>query len=1177
MQNHNSIKLACWNSRGFNTAIPYLRELIKENEILAIAEHWLHENKLSSFNDLCGDINFCGRASKFASAENYGTKRGQGGVALVWNKNISGISEITNIIHDRICGIRFVTGEGGTINIFSVYLPAQGSGEELEACLDDLAEILESREAGDLNIVCGDFNADVGNQGGPRGIKPPTKQGAHLMKLVNEFGLTICNLSEKATGPTNTYEGPTGTSSIDYIMVPPELTDRIISCRVIDYTVLNTSDHLPVQITLNVSHIKNHQKERINNRIKRWDKLGPEEIYTKYTQPLENSTEDLLRLLTHNDFGRDVLDDYINRLVDKMVLAADGIPTTIFRRHIKPYWNERLRNLKKDKVAAYRRWVEGGRPRVRGHPLWDEYKSTKKVFRKELKTLGKSYEDEQIASAVRAAEVDRGQFWRLVKKSRKGAGNKIASIKGKDGKVVSDINSILMVWKEHFQDLYTPKDSPEYDQAHFRYVTDKVAALNREDGGDKFVDKQFSVGEVKEAIGTLHKRKACGYDSISTEHLVYGGDHLAIILTKIYNHILRLEYIPTNMRRGIQIPLFKGKGTCCLDPDNYRGISLLTNFNKCYEVLVWNRVKEWWKEQGVISDLQGAGKKKQSCVHTALVLQESIATALEKHDKVFVAFLDVSKAYDTVWTDGLFFQLHQMGIKGKLWRLMYRAYIDFKSKVRIDDKTSDWFPMRCGIHQGGFLSLTKYVAFINSLITTLESSKLCCCINKIPSTPVGYADDIATACISKLRTDRALKIIYDYGCRWRFKFNAKKSAILVYGDTKHDHLVANKFRSFKLGGERIAEKLEYDHVGVKACILYHDNERVEEKIGKARRTLNAASGLGIRKNGLSMKTCNLIFWAIVIPTLTFGSEIWGIKDKDIEQLQSFQRYAGRRVQRFPKRSPASTSFFGLGWLRIETYIQVKKLLFLLTIIGMDKGNRVRMIYDERIRAYVKNPDAGRGNFIESPIFEILNTSIRFGLLDSILEMSFGLCPIMTKKKWSDIVWRIAWRLDDCFWKSTALLYGRNDLLLNTIGKPFYLNWWFMADNMHQHQGMCETMARLVCHTSLLKDDDIRLNGGSHSQTMCTNCNLGIRETVQHLVMQCPANEGSRITMFREIEMEVEGFAEACAQTPEQVFLWLLGKQREDCEPKAMISMWTIAGWHICRMYNHCIRSKEGVG
>ena len=81
--------------------------------------------------------------------------------------------------------------------------------------------------------------------------------------------------------------------------------------------------------------------------------------------------------------------------------------------------------------------------------------------------------------------------------------------------------------------------------------------------------------------------------------------------------------------------------------------------------------------------------------------------ALESHKSVFVAFYDVSKAFDTVWTDGLFSKLHDMGINGKMWRLLYRNYLDFFCKVKIMDRTSDWFQMRYGIHQGGFLSLIK--------------------------------------------------------------------------------------------------------------------------------------------------------------------------------------------------------------------------------------------------------------------------------------------------------------------------------------------------------------------------------------------------------------------------------------------------------------------------------------
>ena len=83
----------------------------------------------------------------------------------------------------------------------------------------------------------------------------------------------------------------------------------------------------------------------------------------------------------------------------------------------------------------------------------------------------------------------------------------------------------------------------------------------------------------------------------------------------------------------------------------------------------------------------------------------------------------------------------------------------------------------CRIHQGGFLSLIKYVTFINQLIVNLRDSGLYCRIDTLLSTPPGYADDIATACQSKYKVDEVLKLVDRYGKRWHFNFNAKKSAI----------------------------------------------------------------------------------------------------------------------------------------------------------------------------------------------------------------------------------------------------------------------------------------------------------------------------------------------------------------------------------------------------------------
>ncbi len=62
-----------------------------------------------------------------------------------------------------------------------------------------------------------------------------------------------------------------------------------------------------------------------------------------------------------------------------------------------------------------------------------------------------------------------------------------------------------------------------------------------------------------------------------------------------------------------------------------------------------------------------AYQENKSCVQSSFVLQEIIHANVEKGSKVFCCFLDSTKAFDSVWFDGLFFKLFNIRMKGKSW------------------------------------------------------------------------------------------------------------------------------------------------------------------------------------------------------------------------------------------------------------------------------------------------------------------------------------------------------------------------------------------------------------------------------------------------------------------------------------------------------------------------------
>ena len=67
------------------------------------------------------------------------------------------------------------------------------------------------------------------------------------------------------------------------------------------------------------------------------------------------------------------------------------------------------------------------------------------MFAKALKCIRKIFENEQILEAIRAAELDKNQFWRLLRNTRQGASCKVRAIKSQGGKVVHDVGEVLKV------------------------------------------------------------------------------------------------------------------------------------------------------------------------------------------------------------------------------------------------------------------------------------------------------------------------------------------------------------------------------------------------------------------------------------------------------------------------------------------------------------------------------------------------------------------------------------------------------------------------------------------------------------------------------------------------------------------------------------------------------------
>ena len=119
--------------------------------------------------------------------------------------------------------------------------------------------------------------------------------------------------------------------------------------------------------------------------------------------------------------------------------------------------------------------------------------------------------------------------------------------------------------------------------------------------------------------------------------------------------------------------------------ESYRGITLvlLISTYKLFETVILNRIKRGVQLYNLefYHPLQNAYRERLCSLMTSFTLQETIHHFSERNSKTYCCVLDASSAFNTVWQDGLFYKLFNIGVNGRLWRVLRAAHNNVHSCV----------------------------------------------------------------------------------------------------------------------------------------------------------------------------------------------------------------------------------------------------------------------------------------------------------------------------------------------------------------------------------------------------------------------------------------------------------------------------------------------------------------
>ncbi|MES9879357.1 MAG: reverse transcriptase family protein [Sedimenticola sp.] len=1080
-----------WNVRGVMSSAYVLSTMLdKYNiDIALLSEHKLlshSEPFLDSIND---------KYTYFATIDNsldsYSRVRcGKGGTAIMYKKSIGCmVTHIDNISSNRIVALEVKAQHDTNITIICVYMPSNNDRASYFDTLSDLQAVVTYCINKGPVVISGDFNAQISSQN-CAGFKAKA-----IRSFVFNTNLNVINYLPSTIGPK--YSFLPNQTMIDHLLV--DNTTRVEKFTILDDSdMVLTSDHLPFIFTISgFDSIPNVVGDTSNRKCIAWNKMTLANLHAYQYHISAYLSNVKCRDLSVNELA--------NIIGSAMTDAAKStMPNSKFNKFAKPYWTSAVKEAHTRSRLLRKIWIDNGRPRGRQYESYSNYKDQKSVFRNLQRLESERYQQKVHSDLDEAADIDYKLFWRLLneqKPKKRTACNEITV----DGNRYYPAEKVADGFSKYFSKIFADQsDNPHPHSDNFRQLVNMGINDIKRAGSNPAIpalETDVTPDEIQNVIKNLKRRKAPGNDNIQNEHVINAGDAIIEALVILFNKIIATETVPDTWRTSIIIPLHKGNGKPKNEANSYRPISLLSCLCKIFERVILNRINEYITCNSIpfpCNEQQGF-QKGTSCITASFNLQETIYYNLELGSNVLVAFLDIEKAFDSVWHNALFLKLHDLGITGKIWSVLSDSYTNLFCKIRVNGKTSEVFKIERGVRQGGVMSGFLYLVFIDELLAQLQQSGHGARICNIPAGNPTLADDISCIATSPASLQKLIDIIFQYTQKWRFNVNIRKSCILTYLTRGKTTYIKPDIR---FGQSPLTHSESTLHLGIRQSANLKSNLRTNESCQKGKNSFYAMLTLGVRPLGLNPLTSASLYRKVIMPTVLYGSELWNhLTKSESDELNKLQHFIVKKIQGLGIRTRSDMCESMLGLYRITSEIDKRKLMLLHKILTMPNDALTQRIFIRRLTLFQQEPGIVRYGFVP----DIYNILLKYDLLHVMKGFFDNPMNVPSKYAWKMTVrnsvngkeadlWRARLESDNSF---------RRFKLLHREIKPAIV--WSLPHN-YQELRICDTVARLWTEIP------------NNSVLVCPKCELLVDDFVIHMMCECHVTSTLKNSFLSAINM-----------------------------------------------------------
>ena len=888
------VSLLFWNIHGQVTKavgnkfadVEFLN-LCKNFDILGVAE--LHTSSKPSIKG------FKLIKDKIRNKTHAGPKL-SGGIAVFAKKEIAHMIELVPNDHEDSIWIKIlkeVTGEEFDIFIGTCYAspPSRNSRAKASETNEKHSSLERFFEEAHLYskkgevILQGDINARTGDEPDflskdkyddlfgieNREINPPRnsedkkvcERGSLLLDLCKSGDYRIAN-GRKPGDLFGKYTSIqwNGSALVDYVITPASNFSRVVELKVGKFYPC-LSDHCPLQykIKLNV-----HRKKGTENKID-MQKMPPRckwniETRSSFLEALQSEkVSQTFEMLKEEDLSPEcgisklstVLMECANCDIKPPERNVDTADSKSKMSNDQPWYDKECRITKKK--------IDSLGKQLRRTPMDVEVREnlffTKRTYKNMLKRKKTMYKKDIIDKMNLTKQGDIKKFWKLL--------NKLDFDQINTRNAANDVSP--SEWMDHYTSL-------------LQGTTQGKIPTNTAESGP--LDHEITIEEIMEAKGILKPGKATGIDIINNEMILEALIMYPEAFKNVMNTLLKHGVGVTQWLTSLLVPIHKKGSTD--DPDNYRGIALISCLAKLFYAILNNRLMNFCLNNNVLSPSQLGFRAGNRTSDAHIILHNLINEYCQKRkSRIYGCFVDFSKAFDSIPRDKMFQKLLDIGVTGKFYDIIKYIYEGDQVCIKLSEGITPAIKTIMGVRQGCVLSPLLFNIYMADFPRYLSQDIGVHITEEYKINCILWADDIILLSESEDGLNILLGELKEYSDLNQLKVNTDKTKCMIFNRT--GRLIR---RNFYLGSTKLENVRSYKYLGLTITPSGEIRTALDDLRSRALKAYMALKNkLGVCFRDHVDDTIGL-FDAMIKPILLYGSDFWGSlklpKNNPVENL-----------------------------------------------------------------------------------------------------------------------------------------------------------------------------------------------------------------------------------------------------------------------------------------------------